>query len=102
MTTHKRKRHLLEDVDLDLAVRQVPEALGEQTPLQAEGGQQQVSSHAAEAVPLQEGHEEAEADEYHHVDILEHWGHMPGEEVLAPPSLPSERFHAFIVSPDSQ
>ena len=90
---------LLKDVDLDLAICQVPQALGQQTPLQAEGSQQQVTAHAAEAVPLQEGHEEAKADEYHHMDILKHWRHTPGEKVLAPPSLPFKHFHAFIVSP---
>ena len=64
---------ILEDVDFDLAVLQVPEALHEEAPLQAEGGQEQVDAHAAEPVSLQESHQEPEADEDHDVDILEHW-----------------------------
>lgn len=67
------KTVVLEDVDFDLAVVQVPDALHEETPLQAERRQEQVDAHAAEAVPLQEGHQEAEADEDHDVDVLKHW-----------------------------
>lgn len=50
----------------------MPESLHEEAPLQAEGSQQQVDAHAAESISLQEGHEEAEADEDHDVDILKH------------------------------
>ena len=49
----------------------VEEALHERGPLQGEGCDQEVEADAAEAVALQEGHEEAEADEDHHVHILE-------------------------------
>lgn len=47
------------------------EALHECGPLQRKGGNQEVESHAAETVALQEGHEEAEANEDHHMYILE-------------------------------
>lgn len=58
--------------DVDLAsVHAVEEALHERGPLQGEGCDQEVEAHAAEAVSLQEGHEEAETDEDHHVHILE-------------------------------
>lgn len=66
------KSDTLEDVDFDLAVLHVPEALHEEAPLQAEGSQEQVDAHAAEPVSLQEGHEEAEADEDHDVNVLKH------------------------------
>lgn len=66
------KSDTLEDVDFDLAVLQVPEALHEEAPLQAEGSQEQVDAHTAEPVSLQEGHEEAEADEDHDVNVLKH------------------------------
>lgn len=48
----------------------VEKALHERGPLQGEGRDQEVEAHAAEAVALQEGHEEAETDEDHHVHIL--------------------------------
>lgn len=51
----------------------MPDALHEEAPLQAEGGQEQVDAHAAEPVLLEEGHEETEADEDHDVDVLKHW-----------------------------
>lgn len=73
--------YLLEDGDFDLAVFQVPEALHDQTPLQSEGGQEQVEAHAAEAISLQKGHQEAKANEDHNVDILEHWGTNGRSEV---------------------
>lgn len=64
---------ILEDADFDLAVLQVPQALHEEAPLQSEGGQEQVDAHAAEAISLEEGHEEPEANEDHDMNILEHW-----------------------------
>lgn len=48
-------------------------ALHEQSPLHAKGGDQEVEAHAAEAVALKKGHEEAEPDEDHDVDVLEAW-----------------------------
>lgn len=58
--------------DVDFAMMQaVEEALHEGGPLQGKGCDQEVEAHAAEAVALQEGHEEAEADEDHDVHILE-------------------------------
>lgn len=50
------------------------EAIDEDGPLEAEGGHHEVKTHRAEAIPLQEHHEEAEADEDHDVNILEHCG----------------------------
>ncbi len=47
------------------------EALHECCPLQGESCDQEVKANAAETVALQEGHEEAETDEDHHVHILE-------------------------------
>lgn len=73
--------YLLEDGDFDLSFVQVPEALHEETPLQSEGSQEQVEAHAAEAISLQKGHQEAKANEDHNVDILEHWGTNGRSEV---------------------
>lgn len=58
------------DVDLP-PMHAVEEALHQRGPLQGEGRDQKVEPHAAEAISLQEGHEEAETDEDHHVHILE-------------------------------
>lgn len=72
--THPRSSCiLLQDADFDLAVLQVPQALHEEAPLQPKGSQEQVDAHAAEAVALEEGHEEPEANEDHDMNILEHW-----------------------------
>lgn len=58
--------------DMDLAsMHTMEKALHECGPLQGKGCNQEVEADAAEAVALQEGHEEAEADEDHHVHILE-------------------------------
>lgn len=51
----------------------VPDSLHEEAPLQAEGSQEQVDSHAAEPILLEERHQEAKADEDHDVDVLKHW-----------------------------
>lgn len=48
-------------------------ALHEQSPLQAEGGNEEVEADRTEAVPLQESHEEPETHKDHHMDILEAW-----------------------------
>ena len=56
------------------AVQGVEEALDECGPLQGEGGQEEGEADAAEAVPLQEGHEEAEAHTHHDVHVLETCG----------------------------
>lgn len=47
------------------------EALHQRCPLQGKGCDQEVEAHTAEAITLQEGHEETETDEDHHVHILE-------------------------------
>lgn len=60
------------DGDLpSLGVQGVEPALHEKSPLEAEGSDQEVESHSAEAVAFEEGHEEAESNKDHHVDILE-------------------------------
>lgn len=65
-------RHLPLHTDVNLSfMHSMEEALHECGPLQSEGSDQEVESHAAETVALQEGHEEAEANEDHHVHILE-------------------------------
>lgn len=67
---------LLFNPDLDCSggvIEGVEPALHEESPLQAEGGNQEVESHAAKAVAFQEGHEETEPNEDHDVDILEAW-----------------------------
>lgn len=68
-------RDILEDVDFNLAMLHVPEALHEETPLEAEGRQEQVDADTTEPVFLQERHEEPKADEDHHVDVLKHCRH---------------------------
>lgn len=60
--------------DGDLAsggVQRVEPALHEKSPLQAEGSDQEVEAHSAKAVALEEGHEEAESNKDHHMDVLE-------------------------------
>ena len=49
------------------------EALHESGPLQGEGRNEEVEAHTAEAITLQEGHEKTEANEDHHMHILETW-----------------------------
>lgn len=57
---------------MDLAsIHTMEEALHQCCPLQGKGCDQEVEAHAAEAVALQEGHEEAKTNEDHHMHILE-------------------------------
>lgn len=58
------------------------ETVDEDGPLEAEGGYHKVETHRTEAITLQEHHQEAEADEDHNVDILEHWKEREGESEL--------------------
>lgn len=53
----------------------MPDALHEEAPLQPKGSQEQVDTHTAEPISLEEGHKEPEANEDHDVDILKHWKH---------------------------
>ena len=55
------------------AFQPVEESLAERRPLQSDGGDQEIKCHGAVAVLLQKGHQEAETDEHHDVDILEHY-----------------------------
>ena len=50
----------------------VDEAIDECLPLDGKGANEKVEAHTAETIPLEEGHKEAEADEHHDVNILEH------------------------------
>ena len=50
----------------------VEEAIDESVDLDGEGGTDHVEGHGGEAVLLEEGHEEAEPDEDHHVHVLKH------------------------------
>ena len=64
------------DADVDLAVlifrgAQFEEAAEKRRPLQDERREEEVEADAAVTVALQERHEKAEANEHHHVDILE-------------------------------
>lgn len=59
-------------VDQDEAVMKMEEPVDEDGPLEAQGRDHEVEAHRAEAVALQEHHEEAETDEDHDVDVLEH------------------------------
>ncbi len=54
-------------------IESVVEPLAEGGPLKDDGGDQKKDSHCAVAVLLQKGHQEAETDEHHDVDILEHY-----------------------------
>lgn len=56
-----------------LRVEGVEPALHEKSPLQAEGGDQEVESHTTEAVAFQEGHEETKSNKDHDMDVLEAW-----------------------------
>lgn len=59
-------------VDQDVAVMKMEEPVDEDGPLQAEGRDHEVEAYRAKTVALQEHHQEAETDEDHDVDILEH------------------------------
>lgn len=52
-------------------VQGVEPALHEKSPLEAEGSDEEVEAHSAKAVAFEEGHEEAESNKDHHVDVLE-------------------------------
>ena len=43
------------------------------SPLDDEGGYQHVEPHTAQTIALHVRHQETKPNEYHHVDILEHW-----------------------------
>ena len=59
-------------------VVKVEEADDERGPLDADDGDEHVERHRGQTVLLQERHEEPEADEDHHVHVLEHWGTIQG------------------------
>lgn len=58
------------DVDFS-SMHAMEEALHKGGPLQGERCDQEVEAHTAEAVALQECHQEAEANEDHHMHVLE-------------------------------
>ena len=51
---------------------EVEEPVHQDGPLDGQTRDQEVESNGSEPVLLQESHEEAEANEDHHVDVLEH------------------------------
>ena len=62
------------DIDFVVVVIVMPDPSTDQGgPLEYESGDEEVEPHATEAVLLEEGHEESEPNEHHHVDVLEHW-----------------------------
>lgn len=63
---------LYSDVDFSGGVVEgVEPALHEKSPLQTEGGNQEVEAYTTEAVAFQEGHEETKSNEDHDMDVLE-------------------------------
>ena len=64
--------HSLGHADGELALMQMQHATEQHGPLDHKRGNEHVEADAAVAVLAQEGHEEAEADEDHHVHVLEH------------------------------
>lgn len=67
------KQNLLFHTDLDLSIgviQRMKPALHQKSPLDAERRDQEVESHGTETIALQEGHEEAKANEDHDMNIL--------------------------------
>lgn len=72
--------------NFDLAihgVQRVKPALHQQRPLDAKCCDEEVEAHSAEAVALQEGHEEAEAHKDHHMHVLEACGQVKQPAVIS-------------------
>eukprot|EP00754_Rhynchopus_humris_P032167 Rhum_TRINITY_DN15381_c7_g1::Rhum_TRINITY_DN15381_c7_g1_i2::g.154760::m.154760 len=68
---HQAARGDVDAVEEAVALeRLVPEAEHEDRPLQHEGRDQHVERHGRQRVLAHERHQEAEADEHHHVDVL--------------------------------
>ena len=57
-------------------------SVGQESPLDGECSHQQIKGDAAVAVPLEEGHEEPEADEDHDVHVLENWKRLENRGAL--------------------
>ena len=74
ISAYVKETHSLAHVDEYGRLVQVEEPVDEDGPLKAGGGHHEVQPHGGEAVALQEGHQEPEPDEDHHVHVLEHWG----------------------------
>lgn len=64
---------LLHKADFDFSVMQMEKSIDERGPLDRQTGHKHVEADATKAISLQEGHQETETNEHHHVDILEHW-----------------------------
>ena len=69
-----KRRALPVDRELKDAAEIDPSA-NENGPFEHVGGDQEVEGDAAEAVLLEESHEEAEADEHHRMNVHEHCSH---------------------------
>ena len=68
--------HLLCDIDRELFAVVMDQSTNDGGPLDGQGGYEHVKANTAEAIPLEEHHEKAEADEDHDVYVLEHWGRI--------------------------
>lgn len=85
--------------NVDLAsMHAVEEALHERGPLQGEGCDQEVEADAAETIALEEGHEEAETDEYHHMHVLETYTTQKTESEIMPCQSLRERWIVVLVA----
>jgi hypothetical protein len=60
------------DFNMATANSVMKESAAQNGPLDIQGSYQQVESNGTESISLEEGHEEAKADEHHDVNILEH------------------------------
>lgn len=64
--------HLHSDVNVVLPITEIKESMDQEWPLNDESSQQQVQADSSEAITSKESHQEAETDEDHDMDILEH------------------------------
>ena len=64
---------LLDDANFISSLAIIDPAANEQSPFEHVGRDQKVERDATESVPLEEGHQEAEAHEHHRMDVHEHF-----------------------------
>lgn len=83
-------------------VKGVEKSLDEDRPLEGKSSDQKIESHPTEAVALQEGHQEAEAEENHDVDVLEacrgRRGQVSRRKALGSPGLTVKLLPDFLLS----
>lgn len=79
---HRARMHAPVDGDGDgTSGGGVGDAFQEETDLQGEGGEEQRESQGRKAVATQEGHQEAKADQNHHLYVPEHCREVEIKEV---------------------